>query len=254
MHTVIPFDDTRPIRVQPIVLGTLTVLTLLCTFIIDVGTTDEVVTWVPYCIAIVLALQWRGATVILPVTAAALILMVIGFALSPPGHLQTETTNRAIGAVTLTILALVCLYIDSRRIRHRKVLAKTASRLNRLRLFINSLKNVALVLTDARGRVTEWNGAAQRLTGHSIDRMIGQAIYRVFQRRETSRWAQMYRTARRAGQATCEVACYDRHAPPSLLQVVVTPLRNQVGRLYGYSLILRNYNEGQIASEKHDNV
>ena len=254
MHSVIPFEDTRPIRVQPIVLGTLTVLTLLVTFIIDVGTTDEVVTWVPYSIAVVLALQWRGVAVIVPVTAAALILMVIGFVLSPPGHLQAETTNRAIGAVTLTMLALVCLYIDSRRDKHRKALAKTASRLNRLRLFVNGLRNVALVLTDARGRVTEWSRAAQRLTGQSFDQMIGQSVYQIFQRHETSRWALMYRTARTEGQAMCEVLGHDRHASPNLLRVVIKPLRNQVGRLYGYSLVLQNSDVAQTTPGKHDEI
>ena len=96
MNNVIPFDETKPLRVRPVILGALTTLTLLGTFILDIGTADEVVTWVPYCLAVVLALQWRGATAIVTVTAAALLLMVIGFIVLPPGHLQTETTNRAI--------------------------------------------------------------------------------------------------------------------------------------------------------------
>lgn len=142
MNAVIPFDETKPVRAQPVVLGTLTIMTLLCTFIIDVGTADEVVTWVPYCIAIVLALQWRGITTIVPVAAAALLLMVLGFLVSPLGNFQTEATNRAIGAVTLTTLALVCLYIDWRRAKHHRVLTKTTARLNRLRLLVNNLRRV----------------------------------------------------------------------------------------------------------------
>ena len=49
MNNVIPFDETKPLRVRPVILGALTTLTLLGTFILDIGTADEVVTWVPYC-------------------------------------------------------------------------------------------------------------------------------------------------------------------------------------------------------------
>ncbi len=256
MNGVLPFDETKAIRPQPVVLGTLTILTLLCTFIIDLGTADEVVTWVPYCIAIVLALQWKGATAIVPVTAAALVLMVLGFLLSPLGSLQTETTNRAIGAATLTMLALVCLYIDWRRDKHRKALAKTTSRLNRLRLFVNRLKQVGLVLSDARGRVTEWNRAAQRLTGHPIDQMIGQPVFRIFQRRETgaSRWAQVYRKARLKGDATYEAVCHRPNGSLCHLRVVVKPLWNQVGGLHGYSLVLQKSVPVQSPERAPDNT
>lgn len=256
MNGVIPFNETKAIRTQPVVLGTLTIITLLCTFIIDIGTADEVVTWVPYCIAIVLALQWKGAAAIVPVTAAALILMVLGFLLSPPENSQTETTNRAVGAATLTMLALVCLYIDWRRDKHRKALAKTTSRLNRLRLFVNSLKKVAVVLSDTRGRVTEWNRAAQRLTGHPIDQMIGQPVFRIFPRRETGRsdWAQVYRKARLKGDATYEAVCHRRNGSLCHLRIVVKPLWNQFGRLYGYSLALQKSASVQSTDGEHDNA
>lgn len=240
MNNVIPFDETKPLRVRPVILGALTTLTLLGTFILDIGTADEVVTWVPYCLAVVLALQWRGATAIVTVTAAALLLMVIGFIVLPPGHLQTETTNRAIGAATLTLLALVCLYIDSRRDTHRRALTATAWRLNRLRLFVNSFNTVAVVLTDTRGRVTEWNRAVQRLIGQPLDHMNGQPVYRILLRAAsgTHRWALMYRTARMKGQATADVTCSTRNASPRRLRVVVKPLWNPAGRLHGYSLVL----------------
>jgi PAS domain S-box-containing protein len=241
MNNVIPFDETKPLRVQPVILGALTTLTLLGTFILDIGTAEEVVTWVPYCLAVVLALQWRGATAIVTVTAAALLLMVIGFILLPPGHLQTETTNRAIGTATLTLLALVCLYIDARRDTHRRALTATTWRLNRLRLFVNSFNTVAVVLTDTRGRVTEWNRAVQRLIGQPLDHMIGQPVYRILLQAESgiTRWALLYRTARMKGRATAEVVFSARNASPRRLRVVVKPLWNQVGRLHGYSLVLQ---------------
>lgn len=75
-------------RAHPIVLGTLTIVTLACTFLVDTGMSDAAAAWAPYCIAIVLALQWKGAAVILPMTISALILLVAGFLLEPTGDLH----------------------------------------------------------------------------------------------------------------------------------------------------------------------
>jgi len=127
MNRLFDYHETKAIRAHPIVLGTLTIFTLACTFLIDTGMSDGAAAWAPYCIAIVLALQWKGAVAIVPVTVSALILLVAGFLLEPPGDLQTATTNRAIGATTLTILAIVCLYIDWRRSKHRKTFVATIS-------------------------------------------------------------------------------------------------------------------------------
>ncbi len=241
MNYAFPYDESKAIRVQPIMLGTITIIILLGTFFVDIGTPDGVATWVPYCIAVVLAMQWRGAATIVPVTAAALILMVLGLLLRPPGDFQTETTNRAIGAATLTALALACLYIDWRRHKHRKTFATTASRLNRLRRFVNRLKRTAVVLSDKRGRVTEWNHAAQRLTGYSIEQMIGRRVFRIFHRLETSTvsWAQAYRNARTEERATYEAMCHRCNGSRWHIRIVITPMWNQAGNLQGYSLVLQ---------------
>ncbi|MDK2745379.1 MAG: PAS domain-containing protein [Nitrospira sp.] len=245
MNGVFPYDQSKPIRVQPIVLGAITSIILLGTFLVDIGAPDGMATWVPYCIAIVLALQWRGAATIVPVTAAALILMVVGFLLRPLGDFQTETTNRAIGAATVTALALACLYIDWRRHKQRKALATTASRLNRLRFFVNRLKRAAVVLSDSRGRVTEWNQSAQHLTGYSIEQMIGRPVFRIFQRREigTVRWAQAYRKARTEERAVYEAVCPRSNGSLCHVSIVIKPIRNQAGSLQGYSLAIQKYGE-----------
>ncbi|QPD04411.1 MAG: hypothetical protein Nkreftii_002185 [Candidatus Nitrospira kreftii] len=237
-----PFDhhQTKAIRAHPIVLGTLTIVTLAGTFLIDTGLSDGAAAWAPYCIAIVLALQWKGAAAIAPVTISALILLVAGFLLEPPGDLQSETTNRAIGAATLTVLALVCLYIDSRRSKHRKTFTATISRMTQLQLFVDGLKKAAIALTDLRGRVTEWNQAAQKLTGHPIEQVIGQPVFRVFLSLETRTggWSKTYRSARMEGAAIHKTVYHQQDGSLTYVNIMVRPLRNKVGRLHGYALTL----------------
>lgn len=239
MHRLFDYHMTDAIRAHPIVLGALTIGTLICTFLIDTGMSDGAAAWAPYCLAIILALQWRGAATIVSVTVAALLLLVAGFLLEPPGDLQAETTNRAIGAVTLTALAIVCLYMDWRRSKHRTAFTATVSRMTQLQLFVESLEKEAIGLTDLRGRVTQWNEAARNLTGHPIELVIGQPVFRLFSRpeNEASGWSQTYRKARLQGAATHETVCRQVESQ-NRVHIIVKPLRNKVGRLYGYSLTL----------------
>ncbi|MGZ9131127.1 MAG: hypothetical protein ACXW35_01010 [Nitrospira sp.] len=138
-------------------LGTLTTIVLVGTFALDLGLPMGVSVWALYCLAIVLALQWKGRPAIAIVTALALIFMLLDLWIGPKGDLETGITNRVIGAVTITGVALICLYIDWRRRRIGQALKTAFLSRSRLRLFLNSLGDAGVVLTDIRGRVTEWN-------------------------------------------------------------------------------------------------
>ncbi len=240
MNRLYDYHETKAIPAHPIVLGTLTIVTLICTFLIDIGMSDGTAAWAPYCIAIVLALQWKGAAAIVSVTVAALLLLVAGFLLEPPADLQTATTNRAIGAATLTALAIVCLYIDWRRSKYRKTFSATVSRMTQLQLFVDGLQKAAIGLTDLRGRITEWNQAARKLTGHPIEQIIGQPVFRVFLSPETGAdgWSKTYRKARMKGVATHKAVYHRQDGSQHHVHIMVKPLRNTVGRIQGYSLTL----------------
>lgn len=242
MNRLFDYRETNVIRAHPVILGSLTIVTLICTFLIDTGMSDGAAAWAPYCIAIVLALQWKGAAAIVPVTASALLLLIAGFLLEPPGDLQAATTNRAIGAGTLTTLAIVCLYIDWRRSKHRETFTATVSRMTQLQLFVDGFKQSAIGLTDLRGRVTAWNQTARKLTGHSMDQVIGQPVFRVCFSPDpgTDSWSQICRKARLEGVTTHEAICRRQDGTQRPVYIAVKPLRNNVGQLYGYSLTIHN--------------
>lgn len=109
--------DFKPtwLKARSSVLGFLIALTMLGTFIIDIGMPDGIAAWAPYSIAIALALLWDGARAIASVTGAALGLMLIGLWIGPLGDFQAGVMNRAIGAVTITGLGGICLYVDRAR-------------------------------------------------------------------------------------------------------------------------------------------
>ena len=246
-----PYRQIDKAQTRSTVLGALTVLTLVGTFVLDLGLPVGVSVWALYCLAIVLALPWKGRSAIAAVTAIAMIFMLLDLWLGPRGDLGIGVVNRVIGAVTITGVALVCLYIDWRRRRIGHTLRTASMSRSRLRLFLNSLSDAGVVLTDIRGRVTEWSAGAQQLTGYSADQCIGQPLFRRLPKQTDTavRWSHLCRHARLEGTAVREEAYQCRDGPWLWLHIVIRPLRNRFGRLRGYSLVMHDLTNRERAKE-----
>jgi PAS domain S-box-containing protein len=224
------------------VLGFLIAILLLGTFIVDTGLPDGVAAWAPYSIAIVLALLWAGARTIASVTVMALVLMLAGLWIGPIGDLETGSMNRAIGAVTITGLGLICLYVDRAR-RHllQSCVALTASQ-QQLHSFVDDMNHVGIVLCDLRGRVTEWNHGAQLLTGYAQEEIKGRPLYRVFPGtiNPVAHWGQICRWARRRGEVAREEVFRRQDGSWCVIHMKVKPLKNRFRRHEGYSLVIHS--------------
>ncbi len=248
------YSDVDRAGARSTVLGTLTTTVLVGTFMLDLGLPMGVSVWAFYCLAIVLALQWKGRPAIAAVSTISMIFLVLDFWLGPGGSLGTDITNRAIGAVTITGVALICLYIDWRRRRIGHQLSTTSLSRSRLRLFLNSLSDTAVVLTDIRGRVTEWSSGAQELIGYPRKQTIGQPLFRMFTTQNTPavRWSHIYRQARLQGKAVRQESYQCRDGSWCRIHLVIRPLRNRFGRLRGYSLVMHDLTNPEKAGEASD--
>lgn len=245
------YSDVDKTGARSTVLGTLTTIVLVGTFMLDLGLPMGVSVWALYCLAIVLALQWKGRLAIAAVSTISMIFMVLDVWLGPGGNLETDITNRAIGAITITGVALICLYIDWRRRRIGQELTTTSLSRSRLRLFLHSLSDAGVVLTDVRGRVTEWSSGAQQLTGYPREQIIGQPFFRRLptQSSPAVRWSHIYRQARLEGKAVREESYQCRDGSWCWIHLVIRPLRNRFGRLRGYSLVMHDLTNREKAEE-----
>ncbi|HEX6726757.1 MAG TPA: PAS domain S-box protein [Nitrospira sp.] len=248
------YSDVNRDRARSTVLGTLTIIVLVGTFVLDLGLPIGVSVGALYSLAIVLALQWKGRPAIAAVTAIAMIFMLLDLWLGPGGDRETGITNRAIGIVTITGVALICLYIDWRRRRIGQALKTASVSGTRLRLFLNCLNDAGVVLTDIRGRVTEWSDGAQQLTGYPTDQTIGQPLFRRFPKQSTTavRWSHICRQARLEGKAVREEAYRCQDGSWRWIHIVIRPLRNRLGRLRGYSLVMHDLTNRKRAEDVSD--
>lgn len=242
MKSLPPYHVIDGAHARSTVLGALTVLTLLGTFMLDLGLPSGVSVWALYCLAIVMALQWRGRPAIAAVTVIAMLFMLLDIVWGPRGNLEIGITNQVIGAVTITGVALICLYIDWRRRKIGQALKTASMSRSRLRLFLNSLNDAGIILTDIRGRVTEWSAGAQQLTGYTAEQSIGQPLFRrLLKQADTAvRWSQLCRDARVEGKAVREEAYQCHDGSWRWIHIVIQPLRNRFGRLRGYSLVMHD--------------
>jgi PAS domain S-box-containing protein len=246
-----PYHEIDRAHARSTVLGALTIITLVGTLVLDLGLPIGVAAWALYCLAIVLALQWKGRPAIVSVTVTSMIFMLLDLWLGPGGDPEIGITNEVIGATTITGVALICLYIDWRRHRIGQALKTASLSRSRLRLFLNSLTDAGIVLIDIRGRVTEWSHGAQQLTGYPTDQCIGQPLFRRLPKQSNTavHWPHICRQARLEGKAVREEAFRCRDGSCRWIHIVVRPLRNRWGRLRGYSLVMHDLTNRERVAE-----
>lgn len=120
--------------------------------------------------------------------------------------------------------------ITARRLR--------ALELERLTVVVNQMTNGA-ILTDRNGR-TEWvNAAFTRLTGYTLDDLVGRKPGELLQGPDTDR-AEVARigAAIRAGESVeAELLNYQRDGTPYWIAMTITPVRAAAGQITGFIAI-----------------
>jgi len=63
---------------------------------------------------------------------------------------------------------------------HKRTEAALRAQDERFQLLINNVRDYAVVITDAQGRIVDWQGGAERITGHTAAEAIGQSAELLF--------------------------------------------------------------------------
>jgi PAS domain S-box-containing protein len=115
----------------------------------------------------------------------------------------------------------------------------------RYRLLVESVIDYAIFSMDAHGNVTSWNQGAERLKGYTSEEIVGQHFSRFYA--ESDRAAglpqKVLDTAAREGHFEGEGWRYRKDGTKFWASIVVTPLRDEEGGLYGFSKVTRDVTE-----------
>jgi diguanylate cyclase (GGDEF)-like protein/PAS domain S-box-containing protein len=121
----------------------------------------------------------------------------------------------------------------------------------RFRLMTTGVIDYAIFMLDPAGQITTWNEGAQRLKGYRADEIIGQHFSRFYPPEEIRAGT----PARQLEVAAAEGRFEDlgswrvrKDGSRFWASVVITAMRDENGKLYGFSKITRDI------TERHDNL
>src|SRR6266498_2514264 len=121
----------------------------------------------------------------------------------------------------------------------------------RFRLLVESVRDYAIFMLDAGGRVATWNVGAERLKGYKAEEIVGQHFSRFYpQDAVERRWPEHeLEVAQREGRFEDEGWRVRKDGSRFWANVVITALRDDEGRLLGFSKVTRDLTERKRAEE-----
>jgi PAS domain S-box-containing protein len=145
------------------------------------------------------------------------------------------------GAVVLGLIFFGGWFFRSGRVAKEK-LRETEFR---LRLLIESVKDYAIVMLDPEGRVVTWNTGAEHIIGYTADEIVGRHVSTFYPAEAIGegRPEMEIKAARTLGNFEDEGPRLRKDHSEFWANVVVSPIRDDKGRLLGFSKVVRDLTE-----------
>ena len=119
------------------------------------------------------------------------------------------------------------------------------------RNLVEGVKDYALYMLDAQGRITTWNSGAERIEGYTAAEAVGQPIDLVFPQDEvmSGKPRQMLEHAVREGRYEEEGWRLRRDGTMRWMSVVITAIRDRAGALQGFVRVARDMTDRKRSEE-----
>lgn len=118
-------------------------------------------------------------------------------------------------------------------------------------LLIHSVKDYAIIMMDPEGNILSWNDGAERLKGYESVEIMGKnySIFFTPEDRATGKPAAQLRKAVETGQSEDEGWLVRKDGWAFWANTVITPVRDEQGRVYGFAKITRDMTERREREE-----
>ncbi|HZH25746.1 MAG TPA: PAS domain S-box protein [Azospirillaceae bacterium] len=124
----------------------------------------------------------------------------------------------------------------------------------RFRLLVQGVTDYAIFMLDTTGHVTNWNAGAQRMKGYTADQIVGRhfSCFYTAEDRAAGIPGQALTTALREGRFEMEGWRVRRDGTRFWANVVIDPIRDDLGNLIGFGKVTRDITERRQAQEALD--
>jgi PAS domain S-box-containing protein len=119
-------------------------------------------------------------------------------------------------------------------------------------LMVDSVRNYAIFMLDPDGHVASWNRGAERIKGYTPDEIIGQhfSVFYLPEEIASDKPARELKIAKRVGKFEEEGYRLRKDGTEFWASVVITAVRDNNGKLVGFSKVTRDLTERRAAQEK----
>ncbi|WP_309889016.1 PAS domain-containing sensor histidine kinase [Archangium sp.] len=172
----------------------------------------------------------------------------------PPERRFDANTHAFLQAAALLLGALLSheQHAEQRRREQQQHEQELRQSVEQLRQVVDGLKDHALILLDAEGRVSSWSLGAERLKGYSAEEMIGRSVAFIHEGEFSQPGMVRQALAQAAAEGYLEVEswCLRKDGTRFLSQDTVYPLRTPDGTPRGFSVVSRDVTHHRRADEE----
>jgi PAS domain S-box-containing protein len=186
-----------------------------------------------------------------------------GLGCTAPLILLTGLGDRAVddaaiqaGAADYLVKGQITPVLLERAMRHALERSRTLQALReseeRFRLLVQSVQDYAILVLSPEGRISTWNTGAERLTGYSVDEILGRSFDRLYVEQDRQRhWPEhLLRVAADQDRAEDEGWRVRKNGSRFWASAIITALRDEHGRLRGFANVIRDMTEQKRAEEE----
>lgn len=121
----------------------------------------------------------------------------------------------------------------------------------RFRLLVSGVRDYAITMLDAEGKVVSWNSGAEKITGFAPEEVLGEVFERVHlpEDRESGKPARDLILAARDGRYEEEGWRVRKDGSKFYASVLITSVKDELGNLRGFANITRDSTERKKAEE-----
>jgi PAS domain S-box-containing protein len=122
----------------------------------------------------------------------------------------------------------------------------------RFRLLVQTVQDYGIFMLDPNGRVVSWNEGAERISGYTLQEIVGKPFSVFYPEDELARgkpWKEL-KAARRAGRFEDEGWRLRKDGTLYWANVVITALWSSTGEPIGFTKVVRDLTERRAAQER----
>ena len=152
-------------------------------------------------------------------------------------------------AIAFALLLLASFLVQREIHNRRKAEQALLQNEQNSRSLIENVKDHAIFMLDSEGRVSAWNTGAERIKGYRAEEIIGQSFARFYTQedRKSGKPEKVLGIAATRGQVEDEGWRVRKDGSRFWASIVITAIRDDAGRLRGFSKITRDITERRRA-------